>query len=42
MIIKRERMSINITDKAREKIIDVMKDSELTNPALRLVFNGFG
>ncbi len=35
-------MSINITDKAREKIINVMKDSELTNPVLRLVFNGFG
>ncbi len=35
-------MSINITDKAKKKIIDVMKDSEFTNPALRLVFNGFG
>jgi Fe-S cluster assembly iron-binding protein IscA len=35
-------MSIEITDKAREKIVDVIKDSELTNPALRLVFNGFG
>lgn len=35
-------MPINITDKARERIIEAMKDSELKNPALRLVFNGFG
>ncbi len=35
-------MSINITDNAKVKLKEVMEQSQYKNPALRIVFNGFG
>jgi len=35
-------MSVTITDKAKENLDLVMKDSEFKNPALRILFSGFG
>lgn len=35
-------MGIEVTDIAKEKLVDVMKDSEYKKPALRIVFSGFG
>ncbi len=35
-------MNIKITEMAREKLSHVFSDSEFTNPALRLIFSGFG
>lgn len=35
-------MSVTITDKAKENLNLVMKDADLKNPALRILFSGFG
>jgi len=35
-------MSVKVTDKARENLVQVMKDSDFSIPALRVVFSGFG
>lgn len=35
-------MGINVTDIAKEKLVDAMKDAGLKLPALRIVFSGFG
>ncbi len=35
-------MQINISDAAKEQLDVIMKESEFTKPALRLVFHGVG
>ena len=35
-------MSISITDRARENLERVIRDSDIKNPALRVMFEGFG
>ncbi len=40
--IKEVYMNIQVTDMAREKILDAMKGTEFEKPALRLVFSGIG
>lgn len=35
-------MSVTITDIAREKLKEAMKGAEFKNPALKIIFSGFG
>ncbi|OQA96528.1 MAG: hypothetical protein BWY23_01997 [Spirochaetes bacterium ADurb.Bin218] len=35
-------MAINVTDAARDEVLELMKTSGFKNPALRISFNGFG
>jgi Fe-S cluster assembly iron-binding protein IscA len=35
-------MEVKITETAKAKLADIMKDSDLKSPALRIVFHGFG
>ena len=35
-------MAIKVTDKAKNEVKELIKDSGLKNPAIRLQFNGFG
>ncbi len=35
-------MSLTISDAAKEQLVNIMKESDFTKPALRLVINGVG
>jgi Fe-S cluster assembly iron-binding protein IscA len=35
-------MAIIVTDSAKNEVLELMKDSEYKNPALRISLNGFG
>jgi hypothetical protein len=35
-------MKISISDSAKEQLVSIMKESEFSKPALRLVINGVG
>ena len=35
-------MAIKVTDKAKNQVIELMKDSRYKDPVLRINFNGFG
>ncbi len=35
-------MNIQVTDSAKEKILDAMKGADFVKPALRVVFSGIG
>ena len=40
--LKELKMNINITDEAKNKLLELMKKSEFTEPALRLMIAGYG
>lgn len=35
-------MAVQVTDIARDKLKEIISDSGLSNPAVRIVFEGFG
>ncbi len=35
-------MSVQVTDAAKNEVLELMKDSGFKNPALRINMNGFG
>jgi hypothetical protein len=35
-------MGVKITELAKTKLSDIIKESDLKSPALRIVFSGFG
>ena len=35
-------MQITISDAAKDQLVNIMKESEFSSPALRLVINGVG
>jgi len=38
----KEKIMIKITNNAKREVLELMKDSGYTNPALKLDFAGFG
>jgi len=35
-------LGISVTNEAKDKLLEIMKESELKIPAIRVVFAGFG
>jgi hypothetical protein len=35
-------LSVIVTDEAKVRLVDAMKDAEYEKPALRIIFAGFG